>query len=346
MPIVINLDTKTWQEVAQAQKIVQVMLDAVVRLTDSSVLIVAQSATLAKALYMIDLELPDRSAVIRSAADKEDPQNFFSVPEPLCMNSQRQPARSIYGFLWMPYNKDCDAKNGRLPPLIIDAHGGPTWMVGSGLNLKIQYFTSRGYAYAGLNYTGSTGYGKTYRDALFGNWGTIDAADAAECAEHLASTGRVDGKAVGISGHSAGGYLVLQCLTLYPDVFAGGVCAAGVSDVKALSESTHKLELHYADALLGCSDAGDEEKTALYHERSAIHRVDRVRSPLLMVHGALDTVVPINQMREMARKLERKGADAKLVEVTGEGHMLDSPRAVKIWLQEEEAWWRKTLLRA
>lgn len=244
----------------------------------------------------------------------------------------------------MPYNKVIGAKKGRLPPLIIDAHGGPTWMAGSGLNLKIQYFTSRGYAYAAHNYAGSTGYGKEYRDALFGNWGIIDAADAAECVKHLASVGRVDGKAVGISGHSAGGYLVLQCLTLYPDVFAGGVCAAGVSDVKAVSDSTHKLELHYADVLLGCSGAGDDEKMALYRGRSAIHRVDRICSPLLMVHGELDTVVPINQMREMATALERKRADARLVVVMGEGHMLDSPRAVKIWLQEEEAWWKKTLL--
>lgn len=322
------------------------MLDAVVRLTDSSVLMVAQSATLSQALYMVDLEQPDLSVMIRSASDEEDPQTFFSIPEPLCINSCQRPARSTYGFLWMPYNKDFGAKKGCLPPLIIDAHGGPTWMAGSGLNLKIQYFTSRGYAYAALNYTGSTGYGKEYRDALFGNWGIIDAADAAECAKHLESAGRVDGKAIGISGHSAGGYLVLQCLTLYHDVFAGGVCAAGVSDVKALSDSTHKLELHYADMLLGCSGASDDEKIALYRDRSAIHHVDRIRSPLLMVHGELDTVVPIDQMRAMATALERKGADAKLVEVAGEGHMLDDPRAVKIWLQEEEAWWKKTLLGA
>ena len=320
------------------------MLDAVARLTDSSVLVVGKSTTLVQALYRLDIDQPDRNIVIRKASDEEGFESFYSVPEALCIASQLQPVRNIHGFLWMPCNQNVVVPNSHLPPLIIDAHGGPTWAAGSGLNLKIQYFTSRGYAYVVLNYTGSTGYGKEYREGLFGSWGVIDTADVAECAQHLASTGRVDRRAIGISGHSAGGYCVLQCLTVYPDIFAGGVCAAGVSDIQALDDTTHKLEFYYAESLVGCRGLGVEDKMKKYHERSPIHRTDRVAAPLLMIHGELDTVVPVQQVREMAGALEQRGLDMKLVEVKDERHMLDSPRAVEIWLKEEEAWWRKTLL--
>lgn len=346
MPIVIHLDSLSWQEVAQSQEIVEVMLDAVTRLTDSSVLVVAKSASSGQALYKINLDTPYHNTIIRKTLDEEEFKPHYSVPEPLCVESRQRPGRKIYGFFWMPHNKNMFARTGELPPLIIDAHGGPTWMAGSGLDLKKQYFTSRGYAYTVINYTGSTGYGKDYRESLFGSWGIIDAADAAECAEYLASTGRVNSKSIGISGHSAGGYCVLQCLTLYPHLFAAGVCAAGVSDVKALSDTTHKLELHYADLLLGRYGLCDEDKLRIYHERSPIRLANQIKSPLLMLHGQLDTVVPIGQIRDMARKLADSGAEMKLVEVEGEGHMLDSPSAVMIWLMEEEAWWRKTLLMA
>lgn len=341
--IVVDLETESWREIIQSEPICQVNLDAIARHTDSSFLVVGKTMSNPQTLYKIDVHQPERSRIIRRATTDDRFEDAISMPEPLCIPSKSSPCRNIYGFLWMPHNHQFKAPTGHLPPLIIDAHGGPSWTTGCGLSLKAQYFTSRGYAYVGLNYTGSTGYGQEYREALFGNWGIVDAADAAECAQYLANNGHVRANGIGISGHSAGGYLVLQCLTLYPHVFAGGVCAAGVSDLESFDSSTHKLEFHYAAKLVLPKDARNGDKLQIYRERSAIYLAERVTSPLLLLHGTDDTVVPIHQARIMVEALERKQVDVKLVEFEGEGHMLDGPSAARVWLEEEELWWRKTL---
>lgn len=250
----------------------------------------------------------------------------------------------------MPHNPAYEAPEGELPPLIIQVHGGPTAHTGPGLKIRSQYWTTRGYAYFALNYTGSSGHGAAYRDALFGHWGIIDADDAAECAEYFTSTGIIRKGGVGITGPSAGGYNTLQALVRSSKrkTFAGGVCVCGVSDVKKLGEETHKLESHYLDPLMFGypvpSDISGEERERVYRERSPLYHACDISAPLLLVHGTADTVVPVQQARAIKKAIEDKGGDVRLVEVDGEGHMFSAPASKRIWLKEEEAWWRKTLL--
>jgi dipeptidyl aminopeptidase/acylaminoacyl peptidase len=150
---------------------------------------------------------------------------------------------------------------------------------------------------------------------------------------------------VGITGISAGGYTTLQCLTRHPATFAGGVCASGISELKGFDELTHKLEMDYTAALVLRDGLDEAEQEAVLRERSALYHADKVRSPLVLIHGVEDTIVPLSQARMMAEALEGR-VDVRLVEVEGDGHSLGLPRSAKIWLREEESWWRKTLLRA
>ncbi len=222
------------------------------------------------------------------------------------------------------------------------AHGGPTGHASPGLKIRTQYFTSRGYAVFSLNYTGSTGHGREYREALFGKWGIADTDDAAEFASYFVDSGRVSPDGIGITGTSAGGYATLQSLVRYPRIFAAGVCISGVSDVKTLGETTHKLEATYIDKLVLPRGTGDDEKEAIYKERSPLYHTDMIQSSLLVLHGTNDNVCPIEQARSFAEAMKEHGGDVKLIEVEGEGHGLGG--CPRLLLEEEEAMWRKTLL--
>ncbi len=210
--------------------------------------------------------------------------------------------------------------------------------------MRIQYFTSRGYAVFCLNYTGSTGHGREYREALFGKWGSIDTDDAAECAAYFVDTGKVNPAGIGITGSSAGGYTTLQSLIRYPRTFAAGVCVSGISDVKTMGESTHKLEATYIDTLVLPKGTSEADRDGIYRERSPIYHTDKIRSPLLLLHGTNDKVCPIEQASLFAAAVKEHGGDVKIVEVEGEGHGLHSLKGARVWLKEEEAMWRRTLL--
>ncbi|OAQ57846.1 transposase [Pochonia chlamydosporia 170] len=271
---------------------------------------------------------------------------FFARPESIHIRSKDLPARDIHGFIWMPHNPTYKAPESELPPLIIQTHGGPTSHAGCGLMLPIQYFTSRGYAYVELNYTGSTGYGREYRQALFGNWGVLDRDDVVELADHLVASGRVRIGAVGVTGASAGGYITLQVLSKYSEKFAGGVCLCGVSDLETLDKDTHKIESDSVPALVLHNPAAvGTEKLQTYRERSALYNAKGIISPLLLIHGQDDTSVPIEQARKIYQAMAKHMADVKLIEVPEEGHMLSRPATVRLLIAEEEKWWRKTLLR-
>jgi dipeptidyl aminopeptidase/acylaminoacyl peptidase len=296
------------------------------------------------AVHKIDATNHENSKVIREAIDAKFPDGIYSRPETLRVHSNGSPSRDIFGFLWMPRNPKYVAPIDALPPLIINVHGGPTGHTGSGLSLRTQYFTSRGYACLELNYTGSTGHGRAYRESLFTNWGIIDAADAAEVADHLAASGRVDPRAIGITGPSAGGYNTLQSLSRYPGKFAAGVCICGISDLSSFAESTHKLESDYTDALVLRPGASEGERQDIFRERSAMYHTEGMEAPLLLLHGQADTVVPVQQARLIAGALEKLGRDVKIIEVEGEGHMFSKPSSAKTWLLEEEAWWKRKML--
>ncbi|KAH0529923.1 hypothetical protein TsFJ059_004616 [Trichoderma semiorbis] len=341
--VTIDLKDNSWKEAADGDRLCEITWDAVARLDDSHVLVVGSGADVPQAVHKMNIRKPEHSEILRLSIDEQFPKGLIAKPHTVCLASKGFPNHTIYGFFWEPTNDKYKPDVSVPFPLIIYAHGGPTGHKGPGLSYRIQYFTSRGYGFFALNYAGSTGYSREYRNSLWGNWGHIDAADADAAAKYFGQIGSV-GK-IGITGPSAGGYNTLQCLTRFPDTFTGGVCASGISDLKKFDEKTHKLESRYAAKLLGLTEGmSDEEKDEIMKERSALYHVDKIKAPLLLVHGQEDTVVPLEQARLIAASLEKKGEDVKLVEFLGDGHMLGQPESAKGWLVEEEKWWRKTLL--
>ncbi|EFY99167.2 extracellular dipeptidyl-peptidase Dpp4 [Metarhizium robertsii ARSEF 23] len=343
--IAIDMTTGSWKPLADENELSDISGDAVARLSHDSVLAIGSGTASHKSVYKVDVANPQNSKVLRRAFDEEIPEATYARPEALRVRSNGPPSRDIFGFLWMPRNPHYTAPAGELPPLIIHTHGGPTGRMGSGLNLRTQYFTSRGYAFLALNYTGSMGYGRQYRESLFGNWGIVDAADVVEFADYIAASGRVDSGAIGITGSSAGGYNTLQSLSRYPGRFAGGVCVSGISDLSSFDAATHKLESDYTAALVLHPGVDEEEKRRIFRERSAMYHTDGLTAPLLLLHGQADTVVPVQQARIIAEALKKLHRDVEIFEVEHEGHMFSKPSSAKLSLLQEERWWKKTLLR-
>jgi dipeptidyl aminopeptidase/acylaminoacyl peptidase len=202
------------------------------------------------------------------------------------------------------------------PPLIAIGHGGPTASASRALDPRIQFWTSRGFAVVDVNYGGSAGYGREYRERLRGEWGHVDVDDMVHAAQHLAATGRADSERLVIRGGSAGGYTTLAALTFRPGVFKGGASYYGVSDLEALARDTHKFEARYLDSLVGPYPAAADE----YRRRSPIHATDRLACALIFFQGLEDRVVPPNQSEMMADAVRRKGLPVAYVAFAGEQH--------------------------
>ena len=342
--ILIDLQESSWKPLAHSSILAEIMFDAMARLTDSSFVVIGSGSVTFQALYRFDVGDSGKYETLRESTEESLPESHVSKPVSIKLSSANLPVRDIHGFLWMPHNPDFEAPEGDLPPLIMLSHGGPTAYMGSGLKLRVQYFTSRGYACFALNHAGSTGHGKQYRESLWGNWGLIDSDDAAECANYLIKAGKVKADGIGITGVSAGGYNTLQSLVRYPKTFAGGVCLSGVSELKKLDESTHKLESDYNDHLILPRDSKREDRDQISHDRSPLYHVDKIESPLLLLHGGKDRIVPLEQAQLMADAIHKNDGIVELIIALGEGHGFSQPRNVKVWLEEEEKWWQKTLL--
>lgn len=219
-----------------------------------------------------------------------------------------------HGFFYPPAHRE-RALNGKLPPLLVMAHGGPTGATETLLNPKIQYWTTRGFAVLDVNYRGSTGYGRRYRDRLLGNWGVTDVIDVCSGAKFLADQGLVDPSKMVIRGSSAGGFTVLASLT-FSDTFKAGASLYGIGDLTALAKDTHKFEAHYLDGLIAPYPAGE----AIYHARSPLMHVDKLTRPVIFFQGLDDKVVPPAQAQQMVDALREKGITAEYVTFAGEGH--------------------------
>jgi dipeptidyl aminopeptidase/acylaminoacyl peptidase len=222
---------------------------------------------------------------------------------------------TAHGFFYAPHNPDFVAPRGELPPLLVFSHGGPTSSAATSLNPSIQFWTSRGFAVVDVDYGGSTGYGRAYRNRLRGQWGVVDTQDCIHAARYLAERGLVDGRRLAIRGGSAGGYTTLCALTFH-DVFAAGASYYGVADAEALARDTHKFESRYLDLLIGPYPAARE----LYRERSPIHHVDRLSCPLLVLQGLEDAVVPPAQAELMVEALAKRGLPHAYLPFPGEQH--------------------------
>lgn len=260
---------------------------------DDKILTVASGATRRASVVHISL---DGTVEVLSSSGEIPDAPWTSIAQPITFDG---PAGPTHALFYAPNSPTHIAPDDELPPLLVWSHGGPTGSTSPGYNPAVQYWTSRGYAIVDVNYSGSTGYGREYRNRLRKNWGVLDAADCIAAANHLAESGIVDRKRMLIEGGSAGGYTTL-CALVFHDVFAAGVSRYGVADVELLALDTHKFESRYLDSLIGpYPEAAD-----IYRERSPINFTDQLSAPMLLLQGGKDKVVPPSQAEKMIEALD------------------------------------------
>jgi len=250
---------------------------------------------------------------LRVSADVDVDPEFFSLPQ--AVDFPTGGGDTAHGFFYPPANPRFTAEPSQRPPLVVIGHGGPTGATVPALELGVQFWTSRGFAVLDVNYRGSTGYGRAYRERLLGAWGVADVEDCVNGARHLAAAGRVDPTRMAIRGRSAGGYTVLAALTFH-DVFAAGASYYGIGDLEALARDTHKFESRYMDRLVGPYP----QQAALYRQRSPIHHVDGLSCPVIFFQGLEDAVVPPNQALTMRDAVKSKGIPVACLMFEGEQH--------------------------
>eukprot|EP01134_Creolimax_fragrantissima_P008506 CFRG8506T1 len=291
---------------------------------------VVDNATQAVASYVEDLAeswYGDTSKVIRQSQENTIPRGYISPARHFEYHTR---GRASYAYYYAPVNQDYKAMDGELPPLLVKCHSGPTSQASPVINPFIQYWTSRGIAIADVNYSGSSGYGKEYRDRLNGQWGIADVDDVCACADFLISKGRADPNRIMIDGSSAGGYTTLACLT-FKDTFKAGCSIYGVSDLAALASSTHKFEAKYLDMLIGSLP----KHAKRYTERSPITHVNRIECPIIIMHGMDDVVVSPDQAKVMYNAVREKGHPVSLVMFDGEGHGFRRSETIQLALDAE-----------
>lgn len=237
---------------------------------------------------------------------------------------------TAHAIFYAPRNKDFQAPATERPPLLVMSHGGPTAAATPTLKLGIQYWTSRGIAVLDVNYGGSTGYGRAYRERLKGTWGVVDVDDCVNGARYLAEQGLVDGNRMAITGGSAGGYTTLCALTLR-DVFKAGASHYGVSDLAALEIDTHKFESRYTHSLV----APYPQAAELYRARSPIYHTDRLTAPVIFFQGLEDKIVPPEQSEMMVNALRAKNLPVAYVTFAGEQHGFRQAANIKRALEGE-----------
>ena len=282
------------------------------RAGDGFVAFTAGFPSKADAQARLDLD-SGRLEILRRSSKIQLDAGDISVPESVEFFSKDD--RPAHAFLYRPRNRNHRGPEGEKPPLLVMIHGGPTAAAPAAFVLKIHYWTTRGFAVLDVNYGGSTGYGRPYREVLYGRWGEVDVDDCAFAARHLVDRGEVDPDRLAITGGSAGGYTVLAALA-FRDVFKAGASHYGVSSLEALTEDTHKFESRYLDRLVGPYP----ECSVLYQERSPLHHADRITCPVIFFQGLDDKVVPPDQSERMADALRDRGIPVALVTFEGEQH--------------------------
>ena len=278
------------------------------------VMLLGGAPTIALELARIDLYTGEHAILARSIGSLPAP-GYLAVPESIHYPSSG--GRTAHAFYYPPRNQDAqaDTEAGARPPLMVISHGGPTGMASNTLKLATQYWTSRGFAVLDVNYGGSSGFGRAYRDALKGQWGVVDVDDCVAGARWLAERGLVDAGKLVIRGGSAGGLTTLCALTFH-DLFQAGASYYGVSDLQGLDDDCHKFESHYNEYLI----APKPQSAALYLERSPINHTARLKRPMIFFQGLDDKVVPPQQSEVMVTALRAAGVPVAYMTLDGEGH--------------------------
>ena len=285
---------------------------AELRVSGGIAVLEAGSPTLPTVIAQVALNDGSVTVLARSAEELPD-AGLLSAPRPIAYPSAG--GRTAHAFHYPPRNDGFRPPEGERPPLIVVGHGGPTAMASNTLKLAVQFWTSRGFAVLDVNYGGSTGFGRAYRELLSGQWGIVDVEDCVAGARFLADQGLVDGERLAIRGGSAGGYTTLAALAFH-DVFKAGASYYGVADLRALDAETHKFESRYTNDLL----APLPERERLYAERSPIHAADRLSCPVIFFQGLDDKVVPPAQADSMVAAMRARGVPVAYLSFEGEGH--------------------------
>ena len=288
---------------------------------------IAGSPTQPMSLIAVELDTGQVGVLRRSSDPWLDP-SYISVPE--AIEFPTEGGLMAHGFFFPPKNPEYEAPAGELPPLIVYVHGGPTSAVSNQLEHDVQFWTTRGFAYLIVNYGGSSGYGRAYRQRLNGQWGVVDVEDSVNAARYLVGQGLVDGNRVAITGGSAGGYTVLRALTS-SDFFKAGASHFGISDLEVFHSDTHKFESLYDQTLIGRWP----EDRHIYRQRSAIHFVDRIGVPIILFQGLEDKVVPPNQAELIVDAMRNKGLPVAYLAYEGEQHGFRMGKNIKRTLEAE-----------
>ena len=252
---------------------------------------------------------------------------------------RRPDGQKVYGIYYAPKSATHRGPAGAAPPALVFVHGGPTSMTDAGLKLRVQFYTSRGFAVLDVNYSGSTGYGRSYRQRLDGAWGIADVVDCAAGARHLAKSGLADGAHIAISGGSAGGYTTLMALAT-TRVFAAGSSHYGVSDLGLLLEHTHKFESGYLHRLMGTTPAKWKD---VFAARSPINLIEGIAAPVILFQGLDDKVVPPEQSRRIVDRLKKRGIDVDYREFAGEAHGFRKAETIVAVLEAELVFLQRAL---
>jgi len=298
-----------------------------VRATPGRVVFLAGSPTESTAIVQLHLDTR-RFEVLRRASEISIDPGHLSIPREIEFPTEN--GLTAHAFFYAPKNRDYVAPPGERPPLLVIIHGGPTGATSSTLRAEIQYWTSRGIAVLDVNYGGSTGYGRAYRQRLEGQWGVVDVDDCVNGARYLVERGEVDENRLAIRGGSAGGYTTLSVLT-FRDIFKAGASYYGVSDLEALAKDTHKFESRYLDHMVGPYP----ERRDLYRERSPIHFTRRLSCPMILFQGLEDKVVPPSQAEMMFDAVRAKGLPVAYLPFEGEQHGFRRAENIKRALDAE-----------
>lgn len=300
---------------------------AFLQATPGGAVFIAGSPSEATAIVRLSRATGKIEVLRRSTEVTIDP-GYISIPRTIDFPTEN--GLTAHAFFYAPKNRDFVANQGERPPLLVISHGGPTGATSSEFNLMIQYWTSRGFAVADVNYGGSSGYGRAYRQRLDGQWGIVDVDDCVNCAQYLIKRGDVDADRLAIRGGSAGGYTTLAALT-FRRLFKAGASYYGVSDLEALETDTHKFESRYSNRLIGPYPA----RRDLYRERSPVNFVERLSCPVIFFQGDEDRVVPPNQAEKMVDALRQKKMPVAYLLFEGEQHGFRRAQNIKRALDAE-----------
>ncbi|GBE85623.1 alpha/beta-hydrolase [Sparassis latifolia] len=280
-----------------------------------------------------DYSMPHFTILRPPSVGPSFPASYISVAQPMTLRVSPDD-RPIHVLYYPPTHPEYIAPEGEKPPCVVNAHGGPTGMATQSLDWLVQFFTSRGWAWLDVNYGGSSGYGREYVERLKGNWGVVDVEDCVAATQQLAKPplSLIDSQRTAIRGGSAGGLTVLNSLCYHPTAFAAGTSLYGVADLKSLAEDTHKYESHYLFRLIGGTV---EQVPQVYQERSPVNNAEKIKTPLLVLQGSNDAVVPPNQAENIVNTIKRGGGRVEYVVYEGEGHGWRRADTIKAALEKE-----------